>query len=467
MNGKPDGYWKTFYENGVLKSEGDRVQHQLSGVWKFYDPQGRLNNTITYAGGKRNGVAGKYDEEGRLLMEEWFGADLKEGLTTEYYPDGKVQRTVPFVAGKEDGKGHEYAEDGRLTALLEYRAGVLRKRENINRYDASGRRQGPWKEFHPNGKVRSEGGYVDDKKQGIFKEYDVQGNLKNLVKYDLDEVQAGAEQAKLLDIKNTYHASGKVASIGSYSKEGKKEGLFRQFDAEGKPSGAAIYNGDQLMSAGSVNDVGALEGPWVEYYTTGEKRAEGLYKGGKKDGAWTFYHRSGAVEQKGNYQAGLPQGAWVWYYESGARHREENYRKGKEEGASVEYDEDGAVITQGEYIDGLKDGKWTYHVGDHREEGAYKDGLKDGLWVHTYDSGRKSFIGEFVNGDPKGKVRWYWPNGQLKMEGRYTGGLQNGDFNYFNEYGALLLTIKYKNGSEIRIGDTRVPAPFEPGGFEP
>lgn len=81
--------------------------------------------------------------------------------------------------------------------------------------------------------------------------------------------------------------------MGSYSREGKKEGLFREYSKEGVSDSASIYLGDQLISRGAVNNVGALEGTWTEFYATGERRAEGTYKDGKKDGDWTFFHRNG------------------------------------------------------------------------------------------------------------------------------------------------------------------------------
>ena len=160
-----------------------------------------------------------------LLSEELFSNDLKEGESRYYHPTGAVQKVVPFVAGKEEGRGFEYAEDGRLVSLLTYSGGMLRRRETINKLDANGWRQGPWKEFYANGKVRWEGTFVDDKRQGIFKEYDSKGSLKEMVKYDQDLVDVGSRAAMTLTIKNTYHTNGKVASTGSYSKQGTKEGL--------------------------------------------------------------------------------------------------------------------------------------------------------------------------------------------------------------------------------------------------
>lgn len=41
-----------------------------------------------------------------------------------------------------------------------------------------GLKQGPWKEFYANGKVKWEGSFVDDNKQGLFKEYDALGREK-------------------------------------------------------------------------------------------------------------------------------------------------------------------------------------------------------------------------------------------------------------------------------------------------
>ena len=460
VNGKPEGHWRTFYESGTLRSEGGRKDLLLDGVWKFYDEKGRLASTSTYMADRKNGPAVKYDTTGSVLVEETFVDDLREGTVRYYQANGNLHKEVPFVGGKEEGRGYEYGEDGRIVALLQYGAGLLRKREDINRIDEMGLRQGPWKEFHTNGKVKREGVYVDGQEQGIFKEYDAQGGLRDMVKYDNGVKDEQASKAQMLDIKRTYHANGKVASLGSYSKAGRKEGLFRFFDEKGDATSASIYAGDQLISEGAVNDVGAMEGEWTEYYATGEKRAAGTYRNGRRDGEWNFFHRNGTIEQKGKYQNGLPQGTWVWFHDNGSRHREELYRKGKEDGASVEYDTTGVVIVQGEYIDGLKDGKWFYKVGDHQEVGRYKDGLKDGEWVHTYENGKRHFVGSFVNGDANGKHKWWYPNGQLRLEGRYHLGAEQGDFTHYSEFGQPVTVVKYKDGVEVKIDGERIPAPY-------
>lgn len=467
VDGKPEGWWVTYYDNGAVRSEGNRKSFKLDSLWRFFDEKGRLTSEISYKEDRKEGSSRRFDTTGTLLSAEQYAHDLKEGIGRYYREGGSLDKEIPYVAGKEEGLGYEYAPDGRVTALLYYKAGMLRRREDINKVDGLGMRQGPWKEFHPNGKVRSEGQYVDDRRQGIFKEYDAQGGLKEMVKYDGGVVDQKAQETLTVDIKRTFHPNGKVASIGSYSKSGKREGLFKQFDTNGKATTATIFQGDVLMAEGGVNELGVMQGPWVEYYASGEKRAEGSYSEGKKEGDWTYYHKSGKVEQKGHFMNGLAQGEWKWYFDNGSLHREEHYRKGKEDGASSEYDEEGHVVTQGEYIDGLKEGKWIYAVGDHREEGSYKGGLKDGSWLHTYDTGKRCFIGAFVDGEPDGRQRWYWPNGRLRLEGKYALGLEQGDFTYYTEEGDVFMTIRYRDGLEMRVDGGRIPPPYQAGTEQP
>ena len=50
-----NGYVQNFYDNGVLQNEGEMKDGLPSGLWKFYDPFGKLNLIGSYHQGKRNG----------------------------------------------------------------------------------------------------------------------------------------------------------------------------------------------------------------------------------------------------------------------------------------------------------------------------------------------------------------------------------------------------------------------------
>lgn len=283
MDGKPEGHWRNYYENGILRSEGWRKAAKLDSIWTFYDELGRRETEIRYRNDRKEGWMRQFDTLGTVRSVIPFVDDLREGLAVQYDEQGRKRKEIPYRSGKEEGRGFEYESDGHVTAVLYFGAGMLRRREDINQTDGQGLRQGPWKEFYPNGRVRWEGGFLDDKRHGIFKEYDVQGNLKEMMKYDVGVLDTAAGDKLSVEIKRTFHPNGRVASLGSYSKSGKREGLFKEFKLDGSIAGARIYQGDQVISEGLVNEAGAMEGPWVEYYNSGEKRAEGSYKEGKKE----------------------------------------------------------------------------------------------------------------------------------------------------------------------------------------
>ena len=120
LNGKPEGFWKNYYDTGVLRSEGNRDNFLLDSLWRFYAPDGSLQNEINYAANKKNGASRSFDTTGVLVSEELYVNDLRDGMARYFHPNGIIQKEVPFKEGKEEGKGYEYAEDGRVVSLLTY-----------------------------------------------------------------------------------------------------------------------------------------------------------------------------------------------------------------------------------------------------------------------------------------------------------------------------------------------------------
>jgi hypothetical protein len=52
-NGKPEGFWKSYYVTGVKKSEGKRTNFMLDSIWLFYDQAGDTTEKINYLYGKK------------------------------------------------------------------------------------------------------------------------------------------------------------------------------------------------------------------------------------------------------------------------------------------------------------------------------------------------------------------------------------------------------------------------------
>lgn len=458
-DGKPDGYWKTYSLNGFIKSEGNRKDFKLDSIWKFYSEQGKLAFEFDYKEGKKNGLKKTYDtKDGTLTLTENYLNDAKEGLTTSYYKDGKVKETIPFVAGKEEGQGFEYSDpDGIIITITQYKMGFVQKAEIINRKDKNGWKQGMWKEFYPNGIVKTEVTYTDDKMSGYLKEYSPKGSLLNTTKYINGVLQKNAPELAKLDVKTAYYESGAVHYTATY-KDGVAEGIQKEFSEDGKLLNAKVYVDGNLTSEGIIDTAGQKQGPWKEYYPNGVVKSKGSYLNGKRVDEWTFYFANEKTEQIGKYdKKGKAQGPWKWYYESGNILREENYRNNQQDGLMTEYSDSGKVITKGEYLDGLKEGPWMLELQEYKEEGTYKADKRDGEWKHYYtETNTLRFVGKFIDGTPDGLQQFYYANGKLKQKGKYVGGLKDGNWEFYDEDGFLIFTVQYKNDIELKFDGIRV-----------
>jgi antitoxin component YwqK of YwqJK toxin-antitoxin module len=73
-----NGYTKNYYDNGTLQSEGTMKNGLPDGIWKYYDPFGKLNHVGEYVLGKRNG--------------RWLSGDLSK---TKYLGDICMNPNLP------------------------------------------------------------------------------------------------------------------------------------------------------------------------------------------------------------------------------------------------------------------------------------------------------------------------------------------------------------------------------------
>ena len=454
VKGKPNGYWRTWHENGALKSEGNRLNFKLDSVWKFYSSDSIPTSFITYKEGKKNGIRILFDDSGIKQTEERYIDDIKQGETRKYHKNGALRQTITYVDGKEQGLSYEYSNIGVILSILEYKNGYVIRNEKINRVDKFGQRQGMQMEFHPNGKIETECNYANDKRNGYLKVYDVDGNLISTTKYVEDIPVLDAQETARLDIKREYYESAREKSVGSY-KNGLPEGVTRYYDETGKVVTAKLFKEGTLLGEGVVDGLGLKQGSWKEFHETGELRAEGNYSNNKKVGPWKYYFKSGQTEQNGAYIDGRPDGKWTWYFQGGAIRREENYYRGLEDGESVEYTDSGKVVTKGSYIEGEKEGFWEYENGDFKETGSYKAGSQEGEWKGYYQDGKPLYEAKFLDNRMTGKYISYWPDGKVKEVGKYSDGTKEGDWVRYSEDGSQYLVISYRQGLEIRYEGTK------------
>lgn len=463
-NGKPEGFWKSYYVTGVKKSEGKRTNFLLDSIWLFYDQAGDTTEKINWLYGKKNGWYYKYKKDPShgvyIWSKELFAADRKEGTAFNYYPDGKVLQTFTYNAGKKEGLSKEYDKDGNIITLLEYTNDFLVSRDRINRTDKNGLKQGDWKEFYQNGRIKTEKSYKDDLVHGYYKEYDIHGKLVLTMLYENGAiVKSRVEDEPDIEIVNKHDEDGKLIYSGPYRNK-IPVGVHREYGKDGKVTNGFIYNDNGLLlSEGIVDEAGNRNGKWKDLFSNGKVQAEGQFTDNRRTGQWKFYNISEKVEQTGSYNNNRPDGLWNWYYDSGALRKEEEYFQGQRDGRSTEYSESGDIIAQGQYSDGEKNGPWKYKTGDMTEEGKYITGLRDGLWKTSYINGKLKFKGNFVQGNPDGQQTFYYENGKIKEEQYFQMGIRQKTWKKFNEDGTTFLVISYKDDVEVSINGVRIKLP--------
>ncbi len=464
--GKPDGFWKTYYVSGILKSEGLRSNFELDSTWVFYNQKAEITEKIDYKFGKKNGYSFTYNydkfPEGIVIAKELYLNDQKQGKALYYYPNGSLKEEINYSDGKRQGQAKEYDESGKLTILMEYHNNYLISRERVNRTDISGLKQGTWKIYHDNGNLYKEMYYVNDLLEGIYKEYNENGKLYLSIRYDegkIVEDKAEENNQMEIDYKYEYNDKGKVLFSGGFI-ENTPVGIHRFYNEEGKVVNAKMYSDSGYIAAeGIIDETGVKNGPWKDFYPDGKLKAEGVYNNNLNTGKWLFYYNDGKKEQEGSYLRGNLDGIWRWYHSNGNLWREESYFNGREDGESVEYDEEGNIIVQGNYLNGEKEGFWVIQIGDQREEGEFQSGLENGVWKYFYNDGVLKFEGEFKQGLAEGRHKFYYPDGTLMEERYYSRGLREKNWKKYDELGNLFITITYKRDQEIRINGEKINLP--------
>lgn len=207
-----------------------------------------------------------------------------------------------------------------------------------NKTDVKGRKQGKWVKFHEGTeKKRYTGAFENDIPIGKFTYYYITGEVSAVIDFINDNKTAYTRM---------YHLNGKVMAAGKYIDK-KKDSIWLSFNDRkeimrkenyvlGKLSGENIVYYPSDPSKGKVkryeetNYVAGLKsGKWIQYFSTGRVKAEGVYKDGNFDGRVKWFFSNGKVEIEGYYKYAVKQGFWKYYEDDGAIRKKIYYRNGE------------------------------------------------------------------------------------------------------------------------------------------
>ena len=92
-----------------------------------------------------------------------------DGPMVESYPDGTPRSITNFRNGKAEGESTFFSPDGTIESIMHY------QNDELN---------GSVQHFHPNGALRSDMTYCNGETCGEERDYDEQGNLVRIIRFD-------------------------------------------------------------------------------------------------------------------------------------------------------------------------------------------------------------------------------------------------------------------------------------------
>ena len=111
-NGKREGLTKTYYKNGKLRTEGyiKDGKELLKGYYK----NGNMHGEWHYKDGQQEGLAKTFHLNGKIESEVVYKSGKPDGIVRTYYDNGKLESESMYQNGQPNGIARTYLKDGKL-----------------------------------------------------------------------------------------------------------------------------------------------------------------------------------------------------------------------------------------------------------------------------------------------------------------------------------------------------------------
>ena len=103
-----------------------------------------------------------------------------------------------------------------------------------------------------------------------------------------------------------YYKSGDLYRTGKAASMTVRKEMFRGF--------VTYFYKDQSTFKEEKYKNGVLDGPYKEFYPSGELKVDGVYDKGLRERMWKIYYKTGKIKTKGKYRSGEKVGEWTTFY---------------------------------------------------------------------------------------------------------------------------------------------------------
>lgn len=156
---------KTYYPDGKIKEHyflNKKDTNKFEGKLVKYFENGKISETVNYKDGKQNGTRTIYFQSGNVNIIENYSNGLFEGKYLTFNENGSKDSEGQYKKNSMTGLWKFYFENPKNVVKEE----VTFEKNMEN---------GPFKEYHTNGKIYAEGVYKNEAEEGIVKIFDTLG----------------------------------------------------------------------------------------------------------------------------------------------------------------------------------------------------------------------------------------------------------------------------------------------------
>lgn len=484
-NGKLTGTDTSWYENGLIKSEGRYDAQGKSVFARDYNENGIATETYEVVNDDVVRNTSFYESGGKVVTVLLSKKEYQDGAYEGWHENGKLKRNFIVKNGKLSGTYKDFYDDGQPEGVYEYKDGVL---------------DGAYISYHRNGKTAFKATYKDGKEEGLLERWNDNGN------------PSAREEYK----------NGKLNGKSIFFDEGREYGYVLY--ADGKPVEYAFQDMNGKAVASAKGPLTVLK----TYYSNGNIKAEFPLKDGMFDGLVKYYSYGGTLTEEVEYKASKKEGRETGFFKNGKKSREVANKDDHSMGWYKGYHYNGNLIAEGWLENGEKQGVWTYQYANGKQDsrsfnmgdiangpveeyniqgeliqkeyyfnktlyrlrqydstgkvchqcdfpngsGTYTlleplsgkkwfecnvaHGRLEGTFTKIYPDGQNMETGTYKAGKKDGLIEGFAFNGVKVSTGIYQSGKREGVWEFYDEAGAHISTMTYKggelNGKRISYG---------------
>jgi antitoxin component YwqK of YwqJK toxin-antitoxin module/Tfp pilus assembly protein PilF len=429
-----EGVQVYYFGSGKEKESNTYANGELNGDAVTYYCNGQKNITTTYVAGKKDGYYTSHFLHGSKEEEGWYKDDQLQGEWLTYNEAGNLVARSNYLNGELNGLKTEYWPNGKKESDALYDMDVLLE---MTQYDTTGKvlnkvklknGTGRLPLLYVNGKLNSEGNYLNGTLEGPYKHYYFDGSA---------EAEQYFKKGMRDSIFRIFYYGGKINTEGMY-KMGDKIGTWKFYREDGSLSRMEEYKS------------GKLNGKRTWYFDNGKPEAEVTYENGERRGFYKKYTEDGTLVYQMHFEADQPVG-----YSYPGKNNELVPEIPMPEGCGKfnPLFSNGKTAIEATYVDGVQHGTYKYYTsgGKLLMENTENYGNSEGILKEYYADGTQRSIFNYLHDNVHGSYKEFNAKGTLVEEGNEYNGDYHGEVRYFDDNGKLKAVRTYYYGQLLNV----------------